>query len=107
EVLLYQLSVEEKAGETIAENNHHDFFVDNRRKKPLDILYVEGQPRNEYKFIRRAVQGDHSLRLATYLQTGPRKFLRQGIRSPQELSEGFPRSEDELFQYAGVILGNV
>lgn len=107
EVLLYQLSVEEKSGETITENNHHEFFVDNRRKKPLSILYVEGQPRNEYKFIRRAVDGDDSLHLATYLQTGPRKFLRQGIRSPQELANGFPREEDELFHYAGVILGNV
>lgn len=107
EVLLYQLSVEEKTGETIVQNNHHDFFVDNRRKPPLDILYVEGQPRNEYKFIRRAAAGDESIRLATYLQTGPRKFLRQGIRSPQELAEGFPSREDELFQYAGVILGNV
>lgn len=107
EILLYQLSVEEKSGETIRENNHHSFFVDNRLRKPLNILYVEGQPRNEYKFIRRAVQGDPSLRLATYLQTGPKKYLRQGILSPQELAEGFPRSEEELFQYEGVILGNV
>lgn len=107
DILLYQLSVEEKTGETIRENNHHSFFVDNRPKKPLNLLYMEGQPRNEYKFIRRAVEGDQSIRLATYLQTGPRKFLRQGITSPQELSNGFPRTEEELFHYAGVILGNV
>lgn len=107
DILLYQLSVEEKAGETIRENNRHTFFVDNRPRDPLNILYVEGQPRNEYKFIRRAVHGDRSLRLATYLQTGPRKFLRQGITSPEELSRGFPRTEEELFHYSAVVLGQV
>ncbi|MGQ9425651.1 hypothetical protein ACXYTJ_08285 [Gilvimarinus sp. F26214L] len=106
-IVVYNISVEEKPGEIIGQNNHHRFFVDNRRKKPLDVLYVEGQPRNEYKFIRRAVKDDRSLRLATYLQTGPRKFLRQGIKSPQELSDGFPRAADDLFAYEAVILGNV
>ncbi|MEX1032378.1 MAG: hypothetical protein WDZ30_03380 [Cellvibrionaceae bacterium] len=107
EILVYNISVEEIPGETITQNNHHTFFVDNREKRPLDILYVEGQPRNEYKFIRRAIKDDRSLRLATYLQTGPRKFLRQGIKSPQELSDGFPREADELFEYEAVIFGNI
>lgn len=106
-VLVYEVSIEEQPGEIIKENNSHFFFVDNRRKKPLDILYVEGQPRNEYKFIRRAVEDDSSLRLATYLQTGPRKYLRQGIKSPQELSKGFPQDAEELFDFEAVILGNV
>jgi uncharacterized membrane protein len=107
DILVYDISVEERPGEIITENNSHSFFVDNRRKKPLDVLYVEGQPRNEYKFIRRAVEDDHSLRLATYLQTGPRKFLRQGIQSPQELSKGFPQSAEEFFSFEAIILGNV
>lgn len=107
DILVYALSIEEKSGEIIKENNYHTFFVDNREKKPLDVLYVEGQPRNEYKFIRRAIKDDGSLRLATYLQTGPRKFLRQGINSPQELSKGFPSTAEELFEYEAVIFGNV
>ncbi|MCW8195076.1 hypothetical protein F6455_09785 [Proteobacteria bacterium 005FR1] len=107
DILVYEISVDEQPGETITQNNKHRFFVDNRRKKPLDVLYVEGQPRNEYKFIRRAVKDDQSLRLATYLQTGPRKFLRQGIQSPQELSSGFPKQAEDLFAYEAVVLGNV
>lgn len=107
EILVYHLNVEEKQGETIVENNHYTFFVDNRKKEPLDILYIEGQPRNEYKFIRRALEGDPSLRLVTYLQTGPQKFLRQGINSPTELSKGFPQTADELFKYEAVIFGDV
>lgn len=107
DILVYDISVEEKPGETISQNNHHTFFVDNREKKPLDVLYLEGQPRNEYKFIRRAIKDDRSLRLATHLQTGPRKFLRQGIKSPQELSKGFPRTAEALFEYEAIVLGNV
>ena len=107
EILVYHLNVEEKQGETIVENNHYTFFIDNRKKDPLDILYIEGQPRNEYKFIRRALEGDPSLRLVTYLQTGPQKYLRQGINSPTELNKGFPQSVDELFEYEAVIFGNV
>ncbi len=107
EILVYTLTVEEQEGETILKNNHYTFFIDNREKKPLDILYVEGQPRNEYKFIRRALKDDKSLRLATYLQTGPRKFLRQGINSPSELSTGFPLTADNLYEYEAIIFGNV
>lgn len=107
DILVYDIALEEKPGETITQNNHHRFFVDNRARKPLDVLYVEGQPRNEYKFIRRAIKDDPSLRLATYLQTGPRKFLRQGIKSPQELAHGFPATAEDLFDYEAVVLGNV
>lgn len=107
EILVYQVAIEEKAGETIKQNNLQSFFIDNRKKKPLDILYIEGQPRNEYKFIRRALKGEESLRLATYLQTGPRKYLRQGINSPNELENGFPLTAETLFEYEAVIFGNV
>ncbi|GAB1266652.1 VWA domain-containing protein [Aurantivibrio infirmus] len=107
EIVVYNVAVEEKPGETIKQNNHYTFFIDNRKKKPLDILYIEGQPRNEYKFIRRALDADTSLRLVSYVQTGPRKYLRQGINSPQELSEGFPRDAETLFEYEAIVFGNV
>ena len=68
--------MEIQPGEIIEQNNNYSFLVDNREKAALDILYVEGHPRNEYKFIRRAIQGDKSVRLATYLQTGPRLQIR-------------------------------
>ncbi len=107
EAIVYDLEVELQGGEFIAQNNIHSFLVDNSEKEPLDILYIEGHPRNEYKFIRRAIEGDTSLRLATYLQTGPEKYYRQGIKSPTELSEGFPRDRETLFQYEALVLGDI
>jgi hypothetical protein len=107
EAIVYELKVELQSGEIIEQNNEYRFLVDNSEKEPLDILYIEGHPRNEYKFIRRAVENDPSLRLATYLQTGPEKYYRQGIESPTELSSGFPRSREELYQYESLILGDI
>ena len=107
ELIVYDLEVELQSGEIIEQNNSYSFLVDNTEKPPLDILYIEGHPRNEYKFIRRAVEDDRSLRLATYLQTGPEKFYRQGVESPTELSSGFPRDKETLYQYEAIILGDI
>ena len=107
ESIVYDLEVELRSDEIITENNVYQFLVDNSEKAPLDILYIEGHPRNEYKFIRRAVEDDKSVRLATYLQTGPEKYYRQGINTPTELSGGFPRSKEELYQYEALILGDI
>jgi hypothetical protein len=107
ELIVYNLNVELQSDEIIGENNSYSFLVDNTEKAPLDILYLEGHPRNEYKFIRRALEGDNSLRLATYLQTGPEKYYRQGIESSTELSSGFPIDKEELYQYEAIILGDI
>ncbi|MDO8270339.1 MAG: glutamine amidotransferase [Gammaproteobacteria bacterium] len=107
EAIVYRLQVAEQEGEIVLQNNSYSFLVDNTEKPPLDILYVDGHPRNEYKFIRRAVEGDSSLRLATYLQTGPGKFYRQGIETPLELSSGFPETIEELYKYEAIILGDI
>lgn len=107
EAIVYRLEVEQQDGEIVLENNQYSFLVNNSVRPPLDILYVDGHPRNEYKFIRRAIENDPSLRLATYLQTGPGKFYRQGIKTPLELSGGFPERMDELYQYEAIILGDI
>jgi hypothetical protein len=112
EAIVYELTAQVigdsgVVSETVEQNNRYQFLVDNTPKPALDILFIEGHPRNEYKFIQRAIRGDESLRLATYLRTGPEKFYRQGIESPTELSGGFPDSRDELFDYEAVILGDI
>ncbi|MCZ0955013.1 MAG: glutamine amidotransferase [Rhodospirillaceae bacterium] len=70
------------------------------------ILYVEGEPRWEYKFIRRALDEDPAVRLASLLRTTPNKFYRQGIDSPDELEGGFPEDRETLFGYDGLVIGS-
>jgi uncharacterized membrane protein len=104
--LVYTARIPELADEIVTENNRWAFLVDNTPKR-LHILYIEGHPRNEYKYIRRAVEADKTLRLASYLQTGPQKFLRQGIASAEELKAGFPSREEDLFKYHAIVFGDI
>ena len=70
------------------------------------ILYIEGEPRWEYKFIRRALEEDSPLSLASLLRTTPNKFYRQGIEGPNELENGFPQDRETLFSYDALIIGS-
>jgi len=71
------------------------------------ILYVEGEPRWEYKFIRRAEDDDKIVQVASMLRTTENKIYRQGINDPTELANGFPVRPEDLFGYQGIILGSV
>tara|TARA_B100000029_G_scaffold515824_1_gene624877 strand:- start:928 stop:3171 length:2244 start_codon:yes stop_codon:yes gene_type:complete len=70
------------------------------------ILYVEGEPRWEYKFVRRALEEDSPIRLASLLRTTPNKFYRQGIASETELENGFPETREALYAYDALIIGS-
>jgi hypothetical protein len=70
------------------------------------VLYLEGEPRWEFKFIRRALEGDRALRLVSVVRTTPNKYYRQGVNSPDELKDGFPSKPDELFAYDALIIGS-
>ena len=104
--LTYTARIPLQKDEIIKQNNLMPFLVDNPAKE-VEILYIEGHPRNEYKFIRRAAENDTAVRLKTYLMTGPQKFLRQGIDSTMELAGGYPDSQEELFKYDAVIFGDL
>jgi uncharacterized membrane protein len=96
----------EAPNDRIAENNTLDTLIQVRDDHP-QILYIEGEPRWEFKFIRRAIEDDKNIRLVTILRTSQNKFYRQGIDNEQMLSEGFPKKRDELFGYKAVIFGSI
>jgi len=77
------------------------------RDAPRRILYVEGEPRWEYKFLRRAVDDLTGLEIASLLRTSPNKFYRQGVRDGRELEDGFPKAREALFAYDAVIIGSL
>lgn len=71
------------------------------------ILYIEGEPRWEYKFIRRAEDDDPTVQVVSMLRTSENKDYRQGISDPSELADGFPSRPEDLFGYSGIIIGSV
>ncbi len=101
-----QVTLDPLPGEENTSNNSLTRLINVTSRKPR-ILYVEGEPRWEYKFIRRAVEDDRTLEVVTMLRTTPNKIYRQGIGTPTELEQGFPATADELFSYDGLIIGSV
>ena len=71
------------------------------------VLYVEGEPRWDYKFLRRAADDDTQVELVSMLRTTPNKIYRQGVKDASELEQGFPTKPEELFAYDGLIIGSV
>lgn len=90
----------------IAENNTLDTLIEIKNDHP-QILYIEGEPRWEFKFLRRAIQDDPNIRLVTLLRSSQNKFYRQGIDKEDMLAEGFPKKREELYQYKGLIFGSI
>lgn len=101
-----QVAIDPLPGEENAGNNAVSRLVNVEASKPR-ILYYEGEPRWEFKFIRRALDEDRTLQLATILRTTQNKLYRQGIANPKELEEGFPSKAEDLFAFQAVIIGSV
>ncbi len=101
-----RFEIEPDASDTIVQNNSRRKLLQVEEQQRR-ILYFEGEPRWEYKFIRRAVANSKSLSLVTILRTTPNKFYRQGIERPDQHADGFPSSKKELYAYDAVIIGNV
>ena len=102
----YTVSVTPQTGEMITVNNSQNLLLNVEDSKPK-ILYLEGTPRWEFKFIREALLEDKNLLLTTLLRTSGNKFYRQGVESEDTLATGFPNSKEELFQYKGLIIGSI
>ena len=99
-------AVQPLAGEENLSNNSisRPILVSDAKRR---ILYVEGEPRWEYKFIRRAEDDDPTVQLVSMLRTSENKIYRQGISDPSELADGFPIRPEDLFSYSGIIIGSV
>ena len=92
-------------GEEVTQNNQRESLVEvfDRREK---ILYLEGEPRFEAKFIRQATEPDENIQVVLLQRTAEDKYYRFNIDTNEELQNGFPATREELFTYRGIILGS-
>ena len=103
---VFRFRIAPRAGELVTQNNQREALVDvyDRTEK---ILYFEGEPRPELKFLHRAVDDDKNLQVVTLLRTADNKFYRLLLDTPDQLAAGFPKTREELFSYSGIILGSI
>jgi hypothetical protein len=101
----FRFKIPVQGSEEVVENNQRDALieVDDRRER---ILYLEGEPRPEMKFIFNASKLDKNLSVVVLQRTATDKYYRLGVDSGEELQTGFPTTRAELFGYRGIVLGS-
>ncbi|HEY6506914.1 MAG TPA: vWA domain-containing protein, partial [Vicinamibacterales bacterium] len=102
---MFRFRVAPLDGEAVPQNNARDVLI-NVRDAADRILYYEGEPRFEMKFLRRAVADDKNVLTVALQRTADNKFMRID-GDPDEVAGGFPKTREELFRYRGLILGSV
>jgi uncharacterized membrane protein len=102
----FQFGIEPLPGEENLKNNQVTRLVNVTSAKPR-LLYFEGEPRWEYKFIHRGIEDDRSLQMTSMVRTTQNKIYRQGIQDSKELQEGFPAKAEDLFAFDGLIIGSI
>src|SRR5580658_3125454 len=101
-----QIAAAPLAGEENTANNTLTRVV-NVGSEKRRILYMEGEPRWEYKFIRQAEEDDRMVQIVSIDRTSENKIYVQGVADPKELAGGFPSRAEDLFAYQGLIIGSV
>jgi hypothetical protein len=69
----------------------------------IKVLYVEGKPRWEYRYLRRVLQRDHRLEVKFLLTEGDRDLA----AGSDEYLDDFPEEAARAFHFDLVILGDV
>jgi uncharacterized membrane protein len=91
------------SGEQTAANNARLLVVD-QGAGPYRVLYVGGRPAWEFKFLRRALDGDEQLDLVGLLRIAKRQpkfdFQAAGRRTTSPLFDGFDAADPEAVERA-------
>ena len=77
---------------------------------PRRILYFDGEPRWDFKFLRRAFDDEKTLQLYAMLRTTQNKLYilppPGADKEKATLEQGFPTKPEELFSYHALIIGS-
>ena len=130
----------ESSREATLANNETQIKVDRGTEKHR-ILYVSGRPNWEFKFLRRAIEGDEQVDLVGLIRIARREprfdfrgrdgetsnplfrgfdgddeeteeydqpvLIRLNTRDADEMREGFPKGEEELFGFDAIIIDDL
>ena len=78
---LFKFRVAAQTGEQVTQNNARDALIEVHDRKEK-VLYFEGEPRFEMKFLHRAVEDDKNLQVVVLQRTAENKFLRLTSATP-------------------------
>ena len=88
--------------ELVTDNNQQQFQIQ-MLGRPLAVLYIEGYPRWEYRYLKNLLIREKSIESSIMLLSADRGFAQEGDRPIQRL----PLNMEEIRPYDVVILGDV
>lgn len=102
---LARVEIEVLEGELFRENN-----IDEKPITVLDqkikVLYVEGPPRYDYRYLMHGLVRDPTMEAQIWLTSADPEYVQESSAGVPPISR-FPRTREELFEYDLVILGDV
>ncbi|MCX7015586.1 MAG: hypothetical protein NTW86_24045 [Candidatus Sumerlaeota bacterium] len=101
----YVFSVPHLANDQIEENDQTRLSVAVTDRQ-MKVLYIEGQLRWVYKFVKRTLETEETIESDCVIRTGAAQFYHQG-KSKLALRKGLPANYDDLGQYNVIILGDL
>ncbi|NLF17113.1 MAG: hypothetical protein GX595_07635 [Lentisphaerae bacterium] len=104
---LYRVEIApDVAIDSVTENNRREFMVEVTDPKNK-VLYVEGVPRWEFKFLKRALLSEPNYQLSAYVRSGDGQFINFDEGSGQAAGD-IPRFTPEgLLGYRVIVLGDM
>jgi len=98
----YRVEADVLVGELTEENNSEQVEVD-VIDDHLRVLYVDGYPRYEYRYLKNALVREDSLDVSVLLLDADKDFVQEGTMPIRR----FPQSPEELNQFDVIIFGDV
>lgn len=98
----YVVSVDPLERESSRDNNRLERIV-NVKDERLNVLFVDGQPRFEYRYLKTYLERDNTVALNVVLLSSDPEYAEQD----RSALATFPTSRDDLFKYDVVIVGDI
>jgi hypothetical protein len=98
----WRVIVETDPPDLIADNNVETFLIE-LIDRPLRVLFVEGYPRWEYRYLKNLLIRERSIESSVMLISADRDFAQEGNQPITRL----PRSPEEFAPFDVVVLGDV
>jgi uncharacterized membrane protein len=102
-----EIAADTLSGEENPLNNKLTRLINVQARKPR-ILYFDGEPQWEFKFVHRALDDYNDISMAVIVRTTQNKLYTASDYKEDEklLADGFPSKAEDLFKFQGLIIDN-
>jgi uncharacterized membrane protein len=104
-VMKLTVAAQPNPAEAVTEDNSAPLHVLVTQPR-IGVLYVEGSMRSEYKFLKRLLDGDSQVQLASLVRVSGNRFWAQGSINGRKI-ETVPRAEEDFEGLDVIILGDL